>query len=751
LKIRPTLLALAAVTLWASSGVPAADPPPSPLSVRLPDVAPTWRAAGDALRAGDCKQALQSMAAEADPGRDGSVAPTVPLLLEGLYAYTCDQPERARDVLFTAGGRGTPFEDWRLVMLAESAVTADGDWPVARAAYEKVVEDYPDSPARWTAFRKGTERALDVADGAFVLELAERARREIPRIDPLTGEAQLPTALEREQAGAVERAAWRAAGELRRPQARRAAGQRLLALDPELAEELGVSKALEREQPDESDLWPVELLRLRAMNLLRLDRDGEALAVLEAMPPSDRDFHWYELAARALVATERGAEATALLAPVKPANPDQRARLAWQRARALREAATVRSGRSNPPQAEREEMLRRARQEMLVAGRLAQGEPSERALRAVFADLAETGRFDEAMAVLRDLRRLDPRDETGARHLWERGWSAYRGGNASGAVGYWAELGSLYPDTSHGRSARYWTARALEKLGQRERGREIYAEVASSDSADFYQRQALARLGSRASAVERSKPAPRSWPIDPVLDRARFLTDVGLDDLALVEVRALAPRADERAAAALEGLVLNRLGEPRASIGRILRAFPELGTAHQDTAPLEARRLYYPLTYADDIRRSAERSRLPLSLVLGMIRQESGFDRTALSHAGARGLMQLMPATAREVAGRLDLRFVPSQLEEPDYNTRLGSTYFRQVLDMFDGDVELALAGYNGGPYRIKRLWKEAHVGGRPPERDEFLEGLPVTESRIYVKRILLLSDTYRRLYDLES
>jgi soluble lytic murein transglycosylase len=127
-----------------------------------------------------------------------------------------------------------------------------------------------------------------------------------------------------------------------------------------------------------------------------------------------------------------------------------------------------------------------------------------------------------------------------------------------------------------------------------------------------------------------------------------------------------------------------------------------------------------------------------------MVRQESAFDHHATSHAGARGLMQLMPATAREVAGKIGLPYSPGRLAEPAFNVTLGTTYFRDVLGMFDGNLELALAGYNGGPYRIRRLWREA-AGAVP--LDAFLEGLPVEESRIYTKRILLLADSYRQLY----
>jgi soluble lytic murein transglycosylase len=102
-----------------------------------------------------------------------------------------------------------------------------------------------------------------------------------------------------------------------------------------------------------------------------------------------------------------------------------------------------------------------------------------------------------------------------------------------------------------------------------------------------------------------------------------------------------------------------------------------------------------------------------------------------------------MPTTAREVARRIGLRYSSGRLHDPSFNVHVGAAYFRQVLSMFDDRLDLALAGYNGGPYRIQRLWRRA--GHR--DVDRFLEGLELAESRIYVKRILVLSDSYRQLY----
>ncbi len=296
---------------------------------------------------------------------------------------------------------------------------------------------------------------------------------------------------------------------------------------------------------------------------------------------------------------------------------------------------------------------------------------------------------------------------------------------------------------SDGRRGRYWTARAFEALGEAERAQQIYREVASSDTTDLYRKNALARLGRRAVPPQNEEAAPEPWPAEPQLARARLLTDLGLETLAETEMQLSGAGASERSQRALEALILARKGERRKSILVIRDAFPALGTPHQARLPEEARRLYHPLDYEETIRPWALRNGLPLHLVYGIIRQESAFDPQAQSWAGARGLMQLMPATARELAGRFGLPYSNDKLSDPDFNIRLGTSYFSQVLDMFDGNQELALAGYNGGPYRIKRWWREWGSS----DLDRFLESLSLEESRTYVKRITVLSDSYRQLY----
>jgi tetratricopeptide (TPR) repeat protein len=291
-----------------------------------------------------------------------------------------------------------------------------------------------------------------------------------------------------------------------------------------------------------------------------------------------------------------------------------------------------------------------SRQSLEKASRFdADPELAGQALRALWADQVDDDLFDQSMETLRHLRRLDPTDTTGAAHLWDLGWREYGKKNYSGAVGYWTELFSLYPEGSDGRRGRYWTARAFEALGETERAQQIYREVASSDTSDLYSRNAVARLGHKVVPPAAEDAEREPWPTDPLLARARLLTDLGLEDLAETEMGLAQDTAQPRAQRALEALILARKGERRKSILVIRDAFPALGTPHQAHLPEEARRLYYPLEYQDTIRSWATRNGLPTNLVFGIVRQESAFDPQAQSWAGARGLMQLMPSTAREL------------------------------------------------------------------------------------------------------
>ncbi|HEV2853277.1 MAG TPA: transglycosylase SLT domain-containing protein [Thermoanaerobaculia bacterium] len=674
--------------------------------------------AAKALRQGNLQAARQNLDAVAARHPEQAAQAQV---VAGLYAHEAGQTELAGQILSSASAPGGPLEDWRLYLLARDAARR-GDGDLARATYARLIAETPDSPLRPLAFLESAELAADHGQPRLALDLIAGARQA-----GIGGQA----------AEDLESLAWKIGRNLEDEQVQREAGRRLLVSDPLSSEAMQVVRtfrALDGDLDWNRLLSSPEILR-RAESFLDGGSARAAISTLEEIPEEERGFEWHLLKARALVKGEDGHEALAVLATLLPSTPEERNALEWVRVLATAEAGD--------PEAASVYLAKLTRSQ-------SGPEISRDSLRRLYKDFREAGLFEPALETLRLLRRVDPADETGAADLWELGWAQYQAGNAAGAVGYWTELVELYPDDGDAQRGRYWKARTLEDLGQPERAREIYRDlVASSDTSDFYGRQAMARLGEIPPAENEGMALAQApageWPAEPALRRAKLLSDLGLDELASEEIELVADRSNRRDVLALKGLILCRKGEQRSGIVLLREAFPALGGPNQSSVPAEVLFAYYPLDYGDQIRACARETGLPGHIIAGIIRQESAFDPRATSPVGARGLMQLMPETAREVSRKVGVPYAPERLYEPDVSVRLGATYFRELLDRFDGNVELALASYNGGPNRIQRLWKES--GHPDAELADFVETLNLDESRDYVKRILVLADSYRQLY----
>jgi soluble lytic murein transglycosylase len=152
----------------------------------------------------------------------------------------------------------------------------------------------------------------------------------------------------------------------------------------------------------------------------------------------------------------------------------------------------------------------------------------------------------------------------------------------------------------------------------------------------------------------------------------------------------------------------------------------------------------FPRPYWTELKRYAALAQLDPFLVASLIRQESEFNPGAISRANAIGLMQLLPGTGRKVAREVRLRrFSNDELLVPQTNLQLGTRYFRQMVDHFDGHVEYALAAYNAGADRVEGWLAE----GNYRDTAEFVESIPFTETREYVQAIMRNVSVYRKLY----
>lgn len=710
------LAAVVHVALSVPKGAQAALSNPTPARTSRPSV-PTglYAQAARALRSSQLQEARQQLEAVAENHPKEAARVEV---LQGLYAVEAGEAELAEKLLAEASNPDRTLEDWRLFLLAESALENDHT-DVAAAALEKLLAGSPGSPLRAQAWLQAARLARDEGDERRTLSLIEGARRE-----GVTGKAAVE----------LENLAWEIGREIDDDQVSREAGRRLLTRAPLTAGALGVAdtfRAMDGDL-DWTRILSAGEVKQRARSFLSVERLSAALDTLDNVPQAERDVEWHLLRARVLTESGDAREALDVLSSVSGETSGDRAGLEWERA-----LATARLDR-----------LEESHRHLSNAVRFgAKSEISADALRDLYEDFLDAGLIAAAVDTLKLLRHLDPGDTTGARDLWERGWTRYGRGDFRGAVTYWADLAEVYPEHGDAQRGRYWQARALEQLGRPAEAREIYSDMlASSDTSDFYNRRAVARLGVPpvSSEIQLASASAAPFPSDPTLERAKLLTDLGLDELAKREMELVEEQSNHRDLLALRAIVMGRQGKRRGSIALLREAFPALGGPQQSSVPEEILRAYYPLDYEDTIRAAAEANGLPAHLVAGIIRQESAFDPRATSPVGARGLMQLMPATASEMADRLDTSYPADGLYDPEFSIELGAAYLAQLIKMFDGNVELALAGYNGGPTRILRMWNEA---GPTPELDDFVENLYLDESRDYVKRILVLADSYRQLY----
>ncbi len=271
----------------------------------------------------------------------------------------------------------------------------------------------------------------------------------------------------------------------------------------------------------------------------------------------------------------------------------------------------------------------------------------------------------------------------------------------------------------------YWLARTLEELGRTAEAKQIFNQVAHERS--YYGFMAADRLGIsyhlaniplQVDASLQQKMMARG-----AIARAKELHTLG----RLVEAR----REWEATTKDMSQSELQTAAKLAESWGWHDRAIFSLArTGYWDDLDLR-----FPLKYKAHIETQANTNKLDIAWVFAVVRQESAFIHDARSGAGALGLMQLMPRTAREVSRRLhghSLRSLNSLLLKPKLNIQLGSAYLRQVFDRLDQHQVLATAAYNAGPHRVKKWLPEKDVPA-----DLWVETVPFQETRLYLQRVL--------------
>jgi len=283
---------------------------------------------------------------------------------------------------------------------------------------------------------------------------------------------------------------------------------------------------------------------------------------------------------------------------------------------------------------------------------------------------------------------------------------------------------------------RYWRARALAVLGQPEEAEAIFRALAGDFG--FYGQLATEELGQMiASPAAAFKPGPadiRAMSEHPGIRRALELYRLGLRVEATREWLWSIRKFDDRQLLAA------------AEVARRHELYDRAINTAERTETLHDFALRYLAPFREVLGARASELGLEEAWVYGLIRQESRFVTNARSSAGASGLMQLMPNTARWVAKKLGLKdWRWTQVTEVDTNVSLGTYYLRHVLDVLDGSPVLASAAYNAGPGRARAWRPEAAIEGAV-----YAETIPFSETRDYVKRVMANTSYYAHAFSNE-
>lgn len=281
--------------------------------------------------------------------------------------------------------------------------------------------------------------------------------------------------------------------------------------------------------------------------------------------------------------------------------------------------------------------------------------------------------------------------------------------------------------------AFYWEGRAAEARGDRTAAAAFYRQGAQYITT-FYGQLSAEKIG--LSLVLPKDPTPTSedrarFESQPAVQAMRMFADQGYRDLFRVFALSLDDTVPTATDAALLVDVIREFGDQDTSM-KAVRAAAQRGLVLAERG--------YPYRSAPSVAGAPEPA-----LVLGITRQESGFDPMVRSGADARGMMQLLPDTAKVVARKIGLPFSPGRLYEADYNMQLGSAYLGQIVDRFSGSYVMGAAGYNAGPGRPMQ-WTSLCGDPRGGTTDplDFIECIPFSETRNYVMRVLENMQVYR-------
>jgi soluble lytic murein transglycosylase len=381
------------------------------------------------------------------------------------------------------------------------------------------------------------------------------------------------------------------------------------------------------------------------------------------------------------------------------------------------------------------------------------------ALNELATHLITLDQDEAADGVFRQLLRDHSKSPYAERAAWKVGWTAYRKGHFTETIEIFESAAVNFPRGDNRPAWIYWAGRARERLNDHVAANARFRLVVADYANSYYGRLAAGILKSKKEApvlarIGAATPTATVSAVEPTGEIIKALVGARLYAEALREVEyAQKVHGDSARLQATSAWIRHQRGFTlsaderfaalRGAITTMRRAYPQFMAAGGEALPPDVLRVIFPLDYWPLITKYSDQHNLDRYLIAALMAQESTFTAEIRSYANAYGLMQIIPSTGRIYARKLGIKpFTTAMLRQPEINVRLGTRYFKDLVDRFGG-AHFALASYNAGEGRVAK-WS-AEKPGIP--QDEFIDDIPFPQTQGYVKRILGTAEDYRYLY----
>ena len=706
--------------LGCSRTAPAPPPPPIPappaVVEQLPqtlDEARTLRAGGDLEKYERTLRGLTNATEAQTRGRAAA-------LLALLYLDQKKNDE-ALTQLARAADEDRPAAPWLRLRIMDIARDG-GRYPDAIAAANRIVQDSPISAAA-TVARLRLPLLYALAADAAATDAAYRDASSIP-IDELTEEDFVNLATELAKAGRLELAT-----DLR---------MRLLTQFPQGRYTEQTYDYLAKASGSPLDALSFKDALALAQRLGSEDRYDQALdlfsRIAQRFPEAGTSKEYRAVRVRALFNSRNYAQLLKETEDIRLNDPALmliRARAAWREDRNDEFLAGLR-------QVERQFPSSNA----VVEAKL---------LRAKYYTIDDP-KLDVAV---RNLEEAIAAGATGSEgeNLWTLGFTYVLAKRYDDALSTFARYQRMYPDGDYLTNALFWSGKIHEKLGQIDQRDAAFRDLLAQYPYSYYSYRARELMGVPTTApsvvangnVFPDLTAQVAAVQDPRLDSVRELIWLGLYREASREMKVVAAANPDNAGLAfmLADIYVDG-GEPFKANTLVQRRFRPFVRHGGSGVPRRLWEILYPLNHWETIRAEAQRRQLDPFLIASIIRQESGFEPSIVSHAGAVGIMQIMPQEAERIAAAAGLPSPTRQdLFNPSLNIAIGVAEYAQKLSVMQNNSILAIAAYNAGEEAVGK-WLALPID----DVDLFVDSIPYNETRLYVKSVTRNRYEYRRIYE---